>query len=293
MIKNFNYLKYIFKYFYFLMSGSIFSSGNMFNKGDMGSQKEQYFDLKIKSATLYTMNLKNVAGTFFTTILKGISAQFLPFINTPKIRHYALALKTVDNRIIIIEYGQYLNKNSERKNLGIFGSSSNKNCRESENNNIYYYLLNDGARFYEIHANENVRISLIIASNYFGISLEEANNMDDEYSNELFHFSRHQMNVGNEITLGELVNHFINDNNWNAKDYKLLGHNCQNFVAKCIKILKLTRMDEMDKKRYYEIEFFPPCVLSALYDNESWSAKNIGLRILQRIPLIGMYIKSS
>ena len=40
------------------MSGSIFSSGYMINKGDIRSYKEQYFGLKIKSATLYTMNLK-------------------------------------------------------------------------------------------------------------------------------------------------------------------------------------------------------------------------------------------
>ena len=276
------------------MSGSVYSSGNMFNKGDIGSQKEQYFDLKIESATLYTINLKNEAGTLFTTILKGLSAAFLPFINTPKIRHYALALKTIDNRIIIIEYGQYLNKNSERKNLGIIGSSSNKNFKENENNNIYYYLLNDGARFYEIDANQNDRITFIIASNYFGIPLEEANRYNNQIPLiELFKSSYHQMNVGNEITLGELVNNFIKDNNWNAKDYKFLGHNCQNFVAKCIKILKLTRKNEDDKRRHTEIYFFPPCVLSALYENEIWSAKNICLRILQRIPLIGMIINSS
>ena len=231
------------------MSGSVFSSGNMFNKGDIGSpkEKEQYFDLKIKSATLYTMHLiENFAGWFITETPVSMVETFLPFINTPKVRHYALCLKTINDRIIIIEYGQYLNKNSKRQSSGIFGSSSNKKFRESKDNNIYYYLLNDGARFYEIDAEEIIDdegISLIIKANYYGISLVEAG------KRTAAHFSFHQLNVGNEITLGELVNYFIKDNNWNAKDYSVVWHNCQNFVAKCIKILKLTRMDDLDKER--------------------------------------------
>ena len=105
------------------MSGCVFSSGNMFNKGDIGSpkEKEQYFDLKMKSATLYTMHLiENRAGLLITEIPTIGVETFLPFINTPKTRHYALGLKTIDDRIIIIEYGQYLNKNSERQSSGIF-----------------------------------------------------------------------------------------------------------------------------------------------------------------------------
>ena len=106
-------------------------------------------------------------------------------------------------------------------------------------------------------------------------------------------FSWHQLNVGNEITLGELVNNFITDNNWNAKDYNVLTHNCQDFVAKCIKILKLTRIDDKEKIRIFEISYFSPCILRALYDNEGRSAKNIGLRILQRIPFFGNIFPSS
>ena len=276
------------------MSGSVFSSGNMFNKGDIGSpkEKEKYFDLKISSATLYTMHLieNNRVGWLFTETPTIVVETYLPFINTPKARHYALGLKTIDDRIIIIEYGQYLNKNSERQSSGIFGSSSNKKCRESKNNNLYYYLLNDGARFYEIDAKEiidNKRIALIIGANYYGISFEEVKKKTTD------DFSFHQLNVGNEITLGELVNYFIKDNNWNAKDYNVLTHNCQDFASKCIKILKLTRMNDLDKVRVNEIQFFSPCVLRALYANEGWSAKNIGLRTLQRIPFFGNYFPSS
>ena len=82
------------------------------------------------------------------------------------------------------------------------------------------------------------------------------------------------------------MNYFIKDNNWNAKDYNVLTHNCQVFAAKCFKILKFTRMNNRDKMRSIEI-FFSTCVLRTLYANEGWSAKNIGLRILQSIPVFG------
>lgn len=280
------------------MSGSSFSSGNIFNNGDMGSMKETYFNLKIKSANLYTMNLINdKLVDYIIERFTDVSQILLPFINVPKKRHYALELESFDNRIIIIEYGQYLNKNSERQSSGTFSSSSS---RESKDNNLYYYLLNDGARFYEIDTKEitdNNSISLIIGANYYGISSDEViKKMSSQkiYNERKFpDFSCCPLNVGNEITLGSLVNYFIEDNNWNAKDYDVVWHNCQDFVAKCIKILKLTRMNDLDKTRISELEFLSPCVLRALYFNEGWSAGNIALRILQRIPIIGLLIQSS
>lgn len=283
------------------MSGSCFSSGNMFNEGNMGSMKERYFNLKIKSANLYTMNLINddVVDCSITKITNPIYI-LLPFINFPKKRHYALELKSFDNRIIIIEYGQYLNKKSERQSSGKFDSSSNKKCRESENFNLYYYLLNDGARFYEIDANEVIddeSITFIIGANYYGISLEDVGEKmktHKVFNERMFpDFTCVPLHVGNEMTLGELVNYFITENNWNAKDYDAFFHNCQDFAAECIKILKLTRINDLDKGRYFELEFLSPCVLRALYANERWSAKNIALRILQRIPIIGLLIPSS
>ena len=85
------------------------------------------------------------------------------------------------------------------------------------------------------------------------------------------------------------MNSFINEGNWNAKDYNLL-HNCQHFVAKCIEILKLTRNRDRYKSRDFEIQYFPPCILKAFYDSEGWKGKNTFKRILQRIPLIGYWI---
>ena len=85
------------------------------------------------------------------------------------------------------------------------------------------------------------------------------------------------------------MNPFINEKNWNAKDYNVLTHNCQDFVAKCIKILKLSRNDK-NKSRLFEILDLSPCIIKAFYDVEGWSAGNTFIRIFQRIPLFGGFI---
>ena len=269
----------------------------MFNKGDMGSMKEIFFNLKIKSADLYIMSLLNRHVKKLLNYVTSASAITFPFINTPKIAHYALLLKTFDKRNVVIEYGNYLNKNSERKSTGIIGSCSSNKYRESENNYNYYYLLKDGARFYEIKSNEingnDESIFNIIGANYYGESLEEFKKQyysKNSRGSSEFHCFR--FNVCNEITLGELVNYFIKDNIWNAKDYNVLTHNCQDFVAECIKILKITRKNGVDKERGREILHLSPCVLKALYDNEGWNNGNTIRRILQRIPIIGGFIQS-
>ena len=159
------------------MSGSCYSSGIQFNKGEIGLKKEDFYNLKIESAILYKMNLiQNKAVNLLRGEITGINALYLPFVNIPNASHYALQLNTDGKRVIIIEFGQYLNKNSEKKCTGILGSFPNEKCRKSENNNIYYYLLNDGARFYEIKKNEiedKYSIYSIIEANYYGISIEE------------------------------------------------------------------------------------------------------------------------
>jgi hypothetical protein len=159
------------------MSGNYFSSGIIYNKGEIGLNKEDFYNLKIESTILYKMNL--IKNDYVTVLGCGVgifNALLLPFVNIPKVSHFALQLNTDDNRVIIIEYGQYLNKNSEKKSTGICGSFSNGDCRECENKNNYYYLLNDGARFYEIKKNEikdSDSIYEIIEANYYGITLEE------------------------------------------------------------------------------------------------------------------------
>ena len=271
------------------MLGKYFSFGNLYNKGEINLNKEYFFKLKIEDAVLIKMDLINnkVFGKLIDMAKEYFINLYLPFLNTPKIAHYALLLNTNSDNVIIIEYGQYLNINSEKKSTGIFGSCSNSKCRETEDNNIYYYLLNDGARFYEIKKNKCEdwdKTIGIIACNYYGITLDQFMRFTDHINFQTF-----DLCVNNKITLGELVNSFVNEVNWNAKDYNLF-HNCQHFVAKCINILKLTRNRAHNKKRVEEILYFPPCILKAFYDSEGWDRENTFKRIMQRIPIIGSFI---
>jgi hypothetical protein len=86
------------------------------------------------------------------------------------------------------------------------------------------------------------------------------------------------------------VNPFIKEKKWNAKDYILFKHDCQDFVAQCITILKLSRKDDKLKNRGNEILFFSPCILKAIYNVEGWSARNTVKRIIQRIPIVGVLV---
>jgi hypothetical protein len=276
------------------MSGSCYSSGIQFNKGEIGLKKESFYNLKIVSAVLYKISLiENKTVNLLRGEITGFNTLCFPFVNIPNASHYALQLNTDDKRVIIIEFGQYLNANSEKKSTGIFGSFSKEKCRESENKNIYYYLLNDGARFYEIKKNEiedKYSIFQIIEANFYNVSVEKIKKNLLERIGSAVNFHCFFLLVGNRITLGELVNHFIKEKNWNAKDYNVLTHNCQDFVAKCIKILKLKRFNEEDKKRLNEIAHASPCIIKAFYDVEGWSAGNTFNRIIQRIPFVNAFV---
>ena len=119
------------------MSGKYFSSGNLYNKGEICLIKEYFLKLKIQDAVIFKMDLMNnkVIGKLIDNA-KFYIMVWLPFLNFPKIAHYALLLNTNSDNCIIIEYGQYLNINSEKKSTGIFGSCSNRKCRNTSGDNV-------------------------------------------------------------------------------------------------------------------------------------------------------------
>ena len=88
----------------------------------------------------------------------------------------------------------------------------------------------------------------------------------------------------NKITLRELINNF-RGKNWEAKDYNVLTHNCQDFANEIIKILKAVRIHDYDKIRTREKGILPNCIISTLWDNEKLSAINT----LGRIPVFGLF----
>lgn len=95
------------------------------------------------------------------------------------------------------------------------------------------------------------------------------------------------LTIDNKITLEELIRRCKNDSSWKANDYNLATHNCQDFIAKVIEILKVKRTDN-DKTKYSHIAGklnYPPVIVKALEKNDT----PIALRITQRIPYISNF----
>lgn len=103
------------------MSGKYFYSGNLYNKGEIWLIKEYFLKLKIEDAVLIKMDLiiNKVIGKLIYNANIFV-ASFLPFLNCPKISHYALLFNTSGDNVIIIEYGPYLNINTEKKQRNIW-----------------------------------------------------------------------------------------------------------------------------------------------------------------------------
>ena len=75
------------------------------------------------------------------------------------------------------------------------------------------------------------------------------------------------------LTTNQLLNHACRLGTWNQKEYNPLTHNCQNFVATIVKILKAIRKIECKHDgrgyHYYSISCFPPSIIKELEQNEN------------------------
>ena len=69
-------------------------------------------------------------------------------------------------------------------------------------------------------------------------------------------FYRVQCDIKTKINLRELCDHF-KEKKWEAEKYNVLSHNCQDFTANVIKVLKAIRRNEFDKIRTREKIFLP------------------------------------
>ena len=93
--------------------------------------------------------------------------------------------------------------------------------------------------------------------------------------------------IDNKMTLQELINRCKNNSSWKANDYNLASHNCQDFIAKVIEILKVKRTDK-DKTKYSHLVgklCYPPVILNALEKNDTPTV----IRITEQIPFINIY----
>jgi len=288
-------------------------SGMLSNDGSKLSKEEveDILDSMIVGLSIQAIPLMQNSG--FTTarnVGKILFQQLIhPKIFSPTLSHIAIHLTLIGGletnpelgRVynVVLEYGQYYSNESEE----IKNSNGSQKCRINSNNLKYYYINKDGARitlfrekdfdyFADLDGNENIKIFgsdffpfpclIIMASNHYGISVEECmNNIKNLSSISDYHLI--ECEVGKNITLRELCEHF-KGKNWEAKDYNVLTHNCQDFAAEILKILKAVRIHDKDKIRTNEKFALPNCIISTLWDNEKLSAINT----LGRIPLFGL-----
>jgi hypothetical protein len=276
------------------MSGSFIFTGKETNNGDKNLILNDLLSKKINNLIIHSIPLSNsVFASYMRYIGKKYYQLWLHPALTPTLSHIAIQLNLENNDIVIIEYGQYLTKDSDIKN-GFFssGSKSSNTPRKDSNDNLYYYINKDGARITKIskekYSNKNNNESIndiiqkIIAAEQYHIPYEE---FDFNFLKKgiVNGFHKIECNVNNKITLGELIENF-KEEKWEAKNYNVLSHNCQTFGAEVIKLLKAVRVNDYDKIRIREKMILPNCMIKVLWDNEDLSVVNT----LGRIPVFGL-----
>lgn len=278
------------------MSGIFKSTGKQTNKGENLLDISDLLNLRIMSMDIYSIPLSN---GILLGIIRGIGKIFQPFIHpalSPTFCHIAVKLNLENLKdIVIIEYGQYLTEESQKYFDTENPLFANAECRIEYNKAKYYYINGDGVRITKIEKkknnnnnylnNRNFIISTIYAGSapyYFGAACSSILNRNF-FSNILNQVNIIKCEVNNKITLGELNQEFIGEL-WQAKNYILTSHNCQDFAAEVIKILKATRIKDEDKIRMNEKYALPNCLIKALTNNEGLSPINV----IGRIPVVGL-----
>ena len=251
------------------MSGECFSSGKLTNKGEKKLDIIPYLNSKIDSINLYIMLIQLNTAIDIAKEIEVHAKLFLHPAICPNISHVAVQLNMENKDLFLIEYGQYLTKDSEKENLGIFSLSDNiesSNNPRKENNDVdYYYINKDGVRI--------SKLSFKLEGD-----LEELNKKSiTEISTKFYGI--------NKIKLKELFSYFEGKKEWEAQGYNVATHNCQDFAAEIIKILKAERIDESLKIRMNEKVMLPNCIIKAFWENEEWSMTNT----LGRIPIFGFF----
>ncbi len=95
--------------------------------------------------------------------------------------------------------------------------------------------------------------------------------------------------IDNIMTFNELIEECKRDTSWKANDYNLANHNCQDFIAKVIEILKVKRTIH-DETKYSHATgkiTYPPVILKALEKNDT----PMGLTVAQSIPYLRIYVE--
>ena len=236
-------------------------------------------NLKILGLDIYSIPLST---SLFSDVMRGIGKVLQPFFHpviSPTFCHIALKLNLENlDDIVIIEYGQYLTEESLRyfdRAISNLGSSYYR----SENNKAkYYYIKKDGVRITKIEKKNRVSVSEYL--NEVDNSILDRNSI----SKKLNQVNIIKCNVKKNMTLKQLIN-ILSNEKWEANEYNVAKHNCQDFAAEVIKILKAVRINESDKIRLKEKYALPNCMIRSFSNNEEISKINI----VGRIPIFGLY----
>lgn len=268
------------------MSGRLKSTGKLTNHGKNSLEISNISNLKILGLDIYSIPLST---SLFSDVMRGIGKVLQPFFHpviSPTFCHIALKLNLENlDDIVIIEYGQYLTEESLRYFDRAISNLGSSDYRSENNKAKYYYIKKDGVRITKIEKKN--RIINLTESVSVSEYLNEVDNsiLDrNSISKKLNQVNIIKCNVKKNMTLKQLIN-ILSNEKWEANEYNVAKHNCQDFAAEVIKILKAVRINESDKIRLNEKYALPNCMIRSLSNNEEISKINI----LGRIPIFGLY----
>ena len=268
------------------MSGRLKSTGKLTNHGKNSLDISNISNLKILGLDIYSIPLST---SLFSDVMRGIGKVLQPFFHpliSPTFCHIALKLNLENlDDIVIIEYGQYLTEESLRYFDRAISNLGSSDYRSENNKAKYYYIKKDGVRITKIEKKN--RIINLTESVSVSEYLNEVDNsiLDrNSISKKLNQVNIIKCNVKKNMTLKQLIN-ILSNEKWEANEYNVAKHNCQDFAAEVIKILKAVRINESDKIRLNEKYALPNCMIRSLSNNEEISKINI----LGRIPIFGLY----
>lgn len=98
------------------------------------------------------------------------------------------------------------------------------------------------------------------------------------------------LDIENKMSLTKLIQTCKKESSWTANDYNLASHNCQDFIAKIIEILKVKRNIYNDTlySHFTGKALYPNVIVKALEKNDT----PLALRIFQNIPIINLYVEA-
>ena len=305
-------------------------SSSQVNEGEMEREKNIFYNCEIEGGfcSIMKVPLASKFGGIFS-FFQNLCG-YIPYTGS----HFALKLhlkkpNSNDHFNIIVEYGEYLTKLSER-------DAHNNNNKKSK----FYYVGKDGLRFYviddlikeidnalynlknektinkiieqlknipfdprfrnadgvyNIPSNDNaIRVLLDILKICLVVycndnNLEISENFED-IVNDFNSYSSVPC-IGKSMKFSDFIKYF-EGKDWLANNYDLSGirgNNCQDFIAKAVEILKLERNTSYYCIRSVEKNLLSGKIISKLKSNETYFEDKL-INTIGKIPVFGLIL---